>query len=487
MARLLHNAGSPEKSKDSKIIIMYPSFGILLVDDEDAFLRSMSISLERHAGITNILTCNDSRKVMQIIEREPIGLVLLDLTMPHLSGERLIEMILESKPEISIIIISGLNQLETVVKCIRKGAYDYFVKTSEEIRLIDSVKRAIEIQEMRMENSAMRKRFSDNRAELSSVFDNIITQDSQMLSMFHYIETVSISSQPVLITGESGVGKELIARAIHTISGRKGELVSVNVAGLDDEMFSDTLFGHAKGAYTGAESPRQGMVAKAGEGTLFLDEIGDLSHASQVKLLRLLQEGEYYPLGSDEKQQMSARIIAATHKDIDRRRGDGSFRADLYFRLTTHHVAVPPLRDRKSDLPLLLDYFLDEAARELKKQKPSVPNELYALLANHHFPGNIRELRALAFEAMTHHQSGILSMDQFYRAIDKEISLDLVHKQNNQALFPKDSPLPRLKEVGELLVEEAMRRADGNQSLAAKLLGVSQPALNKRVKKMKSE
>jgi len=460
---------------------MYPNFGVLLIDDEDAFLRSMSVSLERHGAIDHIFTCDDSRNAMDIIEREPIGLVLLDLTMPHLSGERLLEMIQEKHPEISVIILSGMNQLETVVQCIRKGAYDYFVKTTEEMRLIDSVKRAINIQEMRMENVAMRKRFLAKELEHPESFDNIITQDSGMHSIFKYLETVSVSSQPVLIAGESGVGKELIARAVHHLSGRNGELVCVNAAGLDDHVFSDTLFGHKKGAFTGAEHSRQGMIERAQGGTLFLDEIGDLSHSSQIKLLRLLQDGEYFPLGSDKPERMTARVVTATHKDLDQLRVNGDFRADLYFRLATHQLQVPPLRERKADIPLLLEHFLIEASAELKKQKPTVPQELYVLLANYHFPGNVRELRSLAYEAMSHHRSGILSMDQFARVLDKEVAS--MNDSHDQRLFHPDLPLPGLKQISNLLVDEAMRRSNNNQSLAARLLGISQPALNKRLKK----
>tara|TARA_R110001583_G_scaffold103193_1_gene250347 strand:+ start:300 stop:1706 length:1407 start_codon:yes stop_codon:yes gene_type:complete len=459
-----------------------PDFGILLVDDEAPFLRSLSIALERR-GYNHLYRCQDSREAMAIIAREPIGLVLLDLNMPYLSGEVLLQQIVEEYPEIGVIIISGLNQLETAVNCIRLGAYDYFVKTSEEDRLIEGIRRAVRMQELRLENQEMRKRFLTDTLERPEVFSGIITQDKGMRSVFQYLESVSTSAQPVLINGESGVGKELIAQAIHTLSNRSGSLVCVNVAGLDDNIFADTLFGHHRGAFTGADKARAGMVEQAAGGTLFLDEIGDLSLPSQVKLLRLLQEGEYYPLGSDRPKRIKARVVVATHQDLGKKQQAGEFRKDLYYRLRIHQVEIPPLRRRSSDIALLLEYFLAEAAEELGKNKPTVPKELPVLLANYAFPGNVRELRSLAFDAMSQHRSRMLSMDVFRRVLDQDTPSLEPDTGPGNTLFSPDQPLPTLQEVGLLLVEAAMERAQGNQSLASRLLGISQPALSKRLKK----
>ena len=461
----------------------YPSFSILLVDDEEAFLRSMSITLERQGNIDNIVVCNDSRQVMNILKEENIGLILLDLTMPHISGEELLETISEQYPQISIIIFSGMNQLETVVQCIRKGAYDYFVKTSDEQQLIDSVRRAINIQENQIEHQAIRKQLSpkaNKPIKRHPAFNAIITDDTTMFSIFNYLATVAISSQPVLITGESGVGKELIAQAIHQLSNRQGEMVSLNSAGLDQHVFSDTLFGHKKGAFTDAQDQREGLIKKANAGTLFLDEIGDLSTTSQIKLLRLLQDGEYLALGSDIPERMTARIVVATHQDLEALQEIGNFRPDLFFRLSTHQIHIPPLRERKGDIPALLNHFLDDAANELHKKKPTIPKELYTLLENHHFPGNIRELRSLAFEAMSHHKSGILSMQQFEKVLHIKFKQP---KHESSSFFDVNEPLPSFQEINDLLIQEAMTRTNNNQSMAAKLLGISQPALSKRLKK----
>ncbi|MCH4563249.1 sigma-54 dependent transcriptional regulator [Halomonas sp. EGI 63088] len=464
---------------------LYPSFGLLLVDDEPSFLRSLSIALERSGGITNIHRCQDSREVLTLLERENIGLVTLDLTMPHLSGEQLLARIVEEHPDVGVIVISGLNQVETAVNCIKQGAFDYFVKTDEEDRLLEGIKRAIRLQELRQENQELRKRFLNDTLEHPEAFAHIVTADKGMRSVFQYLESVAPTSQPILIGGESGVGKELIARAAHDLSGRAGPLVCVNVAGLDDNVFADTLFGHQRGAFTGADQPRAGMIEQAAGGTLFLDEIGDLSRASQVKLLRLLQEGDYYPLGSDRPKRLRARVVVATHQDLDEKQRQGEFRKDLYYRLRTHQVQVPPLRQRKQDIPLLLAHFLAEAADELGKSKPTFPAELPVLLSTYSFPGNVRELRAMAFDAMSVHRSRTLSMEVFKRAMQRTDDTPLPSPVARHAAFAPDEPLPTLHAVADLLVDEAMKRAEGNQSIASRLLGISQPALSKRLKKMR--
>jgi len=463
---------------------LYPSFGVLLVDDELPWLRRLSMTLEGPGGINNLSQCSDSRQVMEMLAEKEIGLVLLDLTMPYLSGEQLLEQILTDYPHISVIILSGMNQLETAVNCMKQGAFDYFVKTVDEKRLVDGVQRAVRMVELEYENRAMRRHFFREELVHPEVFTPIITASPAMRAVFQYVEAVAPSRQPILINGESGVGKELIARSIHQLSRASEPLVSVNVAGLDDNHFSDTLFGHLRGAFTGAETARAGMVEKAAGGTLFLDEIGDLSPASQVKLLRLLQEGEYYPIGSDQPKQMHARVIVSTHQDLEERMAAGEFRRDLYYRLLNHHVRIPPLRERKEDLPLLLEHFLERAAAQMGKKRPTIPKELPVLLATYDFPGNVRELEAMVHDAVSRHVGRIMSMKGFAERLDHP-PLALAEATDGAEANPFTclGDLPTLQQSSQLLVEEAVRRAAGNQSIAARLLGVSQPALSKRLKK----
>lgn len=469
---------------------LYPEFGLLLVDDEESFLRSLSITLARGAGVSHIHRCSDSREVMDMLQAQPIGLVLLDLTMPYVSGQALLAQIKEQHPDILVIIISGLNQVESAVQCLKEGAFDYFVKTTEEGSIIEGVKRAIRMQEMRRENLALGQRMLNNSLENPEVFEPIVSRSKQMRALFQYIESVAPSNQPLLISGESGTGKELLAKAAHQLSRRSGALISVNVAGLDDNVFADTLFGHQKGAFTGADRNRPGLIEEAAGGTLFLDEIGDLSMASQVKLLRLLQEGEYYPLGSDRPKRMAARVIVATHQQLQQRQEEGRFRRDLYYRLCTHQVQVPPLRKRREDLPLLLEHFLEQAANELDKPIPVYPPELPVLLNNYHFPGNIRELRALVFDAVSRHRSHSLSLSVFRQVMGKSADQCLTApgaQGESLVNFDPQKVLPTLAQMDALLVAEALRRAQNNQSLASRLLGISQPALSKRLKKARPD
>jgi DNA-binding NtrC family response regulator len=462
-----------------------PPFGVLLVDDELAWLRSLSLTLERAAGLTHVVTCQDPRRVMELLGGDDIGVVLLDLTMPHLSGEDLLARIAADHPDVSVIVVSGMNQVETAVRCMKLGAFDYHVKTDEEDRLVAGVLRAIRMQELQRENSEMTSRFLSGAPRHPEAFSAIVTRDRTMQTLFSYVEAVAKSPHPLLITGESGVGKELVARAAHTLSGDKGPLVAVNVAGLDDTVFADTLFGHVRGAYTGADQPRRGIVEEAADGTLFLDEIGDLSIASQVKLLRFLQEGEYFPLGSDRPKRVKARVIAATHQDLTAKEKAGAFRRDLYYRLRTHRVRVPPLRERKGDLPLLLEHFLDEAATALGKRKPTAPKQLLQLLATHDFPGNVRELKSMVFDAVSVHKDRVLSMESFLAAVGLgHPALATVDAgADNRNPFGGLDRLPTFEEALELLVKEAMARAGGNQTLAARLIGLTQSALSKRIKR----
>ena len=457
---------------------------ILLVDDEPAILVSIDTTLQM-AGMNHILTCSDSREVPGILEEHPIDIILMDLNMPHVGGEDLLSRISREKPDIPIIIVTGAMDVETAVRCMKTGAFDYVVKPVEEGRLISAVTRASSYRELELENRSLKEQLLTDKLNQPEAFAAIVTRNKKMQAIFQYVESIAQTSHPVLISGETGVGKELIARALHTLSGLGGDFVAVNVAGLDDNVFSDTLFGHTRGAFTGAEQDRSGLIERASGGTLFLDEIGDLSPMSQVKLLRLLQEGEYLPLGRDEVGQSDARIVASTHADLWALEKEGKFRNDLIYRLSTHNIQIPSLRERIDDIPPLVDHFLEKAAASIGKRAPTPPPELYTLLSNHLFPGNIRELEAMVYDAVTRHSGGVLSMAVFRENMARrEIPAD--GKQSagdatvNKIIFPE--VLPTIQQTSNLLVEEAMRRTGGNQTQAARMLGISQQALSKRLK-----
>ncbi len=400
-----------------------------------------------------------------------------------MSGEELLPNIITTRPEVPVIIMTGSNEIDTVVRCMKGGAYDYMVKPVERSRLISGVRRAIELRCLRREVEILRDYRHSNILKSPEAFSHIITNNAAMLAIFRYCESIAKSLWPVLVTGETGVGKELVARAIHTLSGRPGAFVAVNAAGLDDPVFSDTLFGHVRGAYTGAEESRKGLIETAAAGTLFLDEIGDLAHSSQVKLLRVIQEHEFYPLGSDAAKKTDARLIFATNTDLEALQTSGHFRKDLYQRLKTHQVHVPPLRKRSDDVPALVNYFLEKAATALHKKKPSPPKELYALLATYSFPGNVRELECMVSDAVANHESHMMSMAVFEARMAQDRAADSgsPERGGGESPYAALDRLPTLAQSNELLIEEAMRRAERNQTLAARLLGISRPALNRRL------
>ena len=461
---------------------LYPDLPILLVDDEEAMLRSVSAILVSN-GMSHIVAVSDGREVLPTLAQQEVAFVLLDLIMPRVSGQDLLEMMTRDYPEMPVVVVTAVNEVETAIDCMRKGAFDYLVKPVDEGRLLSASRHALELRYLRRETELLRHQQLATQLRHPQAFTSIVTANPSMLSIFRYAEAIAGTAQPVLITGETGVGKELIARALHTLSGRSGAFVPVNAAGVDDALFSDTLFGHVRGGYTGAHRDRAGLIERAAGGTLFLDEIGDLSLTSQAKLLRLVQEREYLPLGTDDPRLTDARIVVATNRDLAALQEADRFRKDLYFRLRAHHVHIPPLRERLDDLHLLVDHFLDQAAREMNKKKPTPPAEINAVLGAYHFPGNIRELQALIFDAVSKHTSGILSVQAFGGLLSPSDPAPSPREGSMQF----GAQLPTLREARLLLIEEAMRRARDNQSVAARLLGITRQALNKSLKQARTD
>lgn len=466
-----------------------PEHPILLIDDEEQFLFSAEITLNA-AGLRRVAKCQDSRQAMALLAATKYTVVVLDLYMPHLSGKDLLPQIVEAYPEIPVIVLTAVNEVETAVECMKAGAFEYIVKPVDDARLVTALRHAIQLQEMRDENDLLKKSLLSDHLRQPEAFAEIVTNHAAMRGIFKYIEAVAATPLPILITGETGVGKELVAKAIHQLSRRQGEFVAVNVAGLDDNMFSDTLFGHLKGAFTGADKLRRGLLEQAAGGTLFLDEIGDLRIESQVRLLRLLQEGQYYPLGADMPKQSDARLIAATHQSLATLQSAGQFRKDLYYRLQAHHVQIPPLRERLEDIPLLIEFYLEKAAHTLGKKKPAAPRELANLLRAYPFPGNVRELQGMIFDAVSRHTAGVLSMSSFKEKISQNAAnhFDAVSPNaEEQTAITFSEQFPTLAQAEQIFIAEALRRAGGNQTIAADLLGLSRRALNNRLRRTRPE
>jgi DNA-binding NtrC family response regulator len=456
---------------------------IVLVDDEARLLKASQLLLQSK-GFTNVVTISDSRQLIGYLNKNEAEVIVLDLYMPNISGLDLLPDLVNEHPSTPVIVMTAIDETETAVNCMKRGAFDFLVKPVETDRLIATIRRALEHRSICQELNSLRASFFSEKIDHVEAFSSIITISSKMHMLFKYMEVIAQSRQPILICGETGVGKELVARSLHQLSGCKGDFVAVNVAGLDDSVFADTLFGHKKGAFTGADNHREGLVAKAAGGTLFLDEIGDLSDHSQIKLLRLLQEKEFYTVGSDSPSICNARVLLATNHDLQAMIEEKRFRKDLYYRLCSHRLMVPPLREHLEDIAPLLKHFLEDAARSFGKKTPVPPPELVTLLQTYDFPGNVRELEAMVHDAVARHTSGVLSMESFNKAVGngRESNTQGI-KDTGSGNFIEEvfGHFPTLNQIEEYLVSEALRRSKGNQGIAANMLGISRQTLNKRI------
>lgn len=459
---------------------------ILIVDDKEEVLRSFKLMLRTLITQSSITTLSDPEKVIPAIEANKPDVVLLDLNMPKISGTELLQIIKETHPDIIVIIITANDDLQQAVKCTRLGAYDYFVKPVDHERLSNIINKVLESKSISEELISIQKHMLENNQVDGKAFSKILTSNSIMKNLFKYIEAISNSNRQVLILGETGTGKELFAEAVHKISSQKtGELISVNVAGLDDSTFSDTLFGHRKGAYTGAISNREGLLKKAQGGTIFLDEIGDLEIKSQVKLLRLLQEKSYYPLGSDTLEYSDARIVTATHRNLEELIAEGTFRRDLYYRLQIHTIKIPPLRDRKEDIPLLTKFFVEKASAELSCPLPKVTNDLLKVLKDHPFPGNVRELEIMLYDAVAQTTGDTIELEHLLAKLSSTPVIPPTHSDNSR--WSNIEELPTIKDATEQLIEEVLKRTQNNQKDAAKILGLTRQALYKRLSRKRNQ
>lgn len=459
---------------------------ILVVDDDVDFLKEVHLTLISN-DIRDVETLNSSMELLDKLEQGGIGVLLMDWIMPDITGAELLPVIVQRYPHIPVIIMTAVSDLQTVVGCIKQGAFDYITKPIDVDRLLSSLGKAYKINELANQNRRLKEYLMGDSLHRPELFAEILTNNPRMQALFKIIESMAGSYNPVLITGETGVGKELFARAIHRASGLKGEFVPLNVAGLDDMMLDDTLFGHKKGAFTGAHEFREGLIAKAQGGTIFLDEIGDMGSESQVKLLRLLQEREYYRIGSDALIKSDARIIAASNRDFDILLGQGRFRSDLYHRLACHHIQIPPLRERRDDIPLLIEHFIQKTSRDFGRPVPAITKDARNILEGYDYPGNVRELMNLMHHAVTSNKGTALVLDDFMGLgqSDDSSSWNLrIVRDRHFKMQMSYNTFPTITTVEKMLVEEALRMTSGNKSLTAELLGISRPTLNKKLVQM---
>lgn len=448
-------------------------------------LRSLAYPLTREYPIT--IENYDSFQSGPRDENKSI-IFIVDDDSYNYQSDSVIGFFKKTYPHSDSILISSKTDLKEVVQKIKVGITDFIPRPINRRAFLHTLKKLIK-------QIITQKKWVSPDCDLSSrplekpeVFSNILTKSAKMKNIFHYIERIAGSPKPVLITGECGTGKELIAQVIHKWGQRIGKLVSVNTAGLDDTMFSDTLFGHEKGAYTGASGSRKGLIENARGGSLFLDEIGDLDWRNQIKLLRLIQEGEYFPLGSDMPRRTNARIITATHHDLRRGVFEGSFREDLYYRLSCHVLRIPPLRERKEDIQLLTERFIGDTAGQLGIKPPDPDDSFIELLMGWHFPGNIRELQAIIFDAVCRCRTNRLEGEYLksYMENQREFAKPIGSSVFHNGEIKWYGTIPNFREVKESLIESALEQNGGNQSKAATALGISQASISKYCKSKKT-
>jgi len=474
------------------------------VDDEPGVLTGQRNLLQLN-GFSHILEASTAEEARSLIAREPIDLMLLDLTLPEESGQELLKEMTNSYPDTEVIIVTGASDVTTAVHCMRMGAYDFLVKGADSSRIPSAVRNALDHHKTRRENRLLREAFTRQQPRHPDAFEAFITTDPGIIRILVYLEALATIPDPLLIYGETGVGKELIARGVHRASGRDGQFIAVNMGGLDDHVFSDTIFGHKKGAFTGADGARDGLITAAANGTLFLDEVGEMPQESQARLLRLLDTGEFFRLGSDRPEYSRARIIFATNRNLQQEVEAGSFRRDLFFRIATHHVEIPPLRDRPDDIAPIMRQLLDLHASRI--QRPTIPllDPVIHLLKRQALYGNVRELQQIALRALIDggwetalpelpdsSPGDDMGLDTTATSAGPAVSAEpapetAVHSAAAEDSAPAvrfGSALPTPDEAVRLLLVEADRRHPESRTAAAHAIGLSPQAFANRWKRM---
>lgn len=442
---------------------------ILIVDDDTAHRTMLKVNL-LGAGY-EILEADDGDMVLPSLAEQDVDLILMDLKMQRMDGLEALKLMRKEGRLEPVLVITAFSSVESAVEAMKYGAMDYVTKPVDIETLKLTVTKALDYEALREENKELKERLGEQFD-----FGNIIGRSSAMQRVFETLALVAPTDATVLINGESGTGKELIARALHHNSPRKdGPLIKVNCAALHENLLESELFGHERGAFTGADTMRKGRFEMASGGTLFLDEIGDMSPPTQAKILRVLQEGELERLGGSSTVTVDVRLVAATHKDLNAMIADGSFRQDLFFRLSVVPVDLPPLRDRSDDIPALADFFLQRYAKKNKKDIKGLHPQALMLLARYDWPGNIRELENTMERAV------ILCLGE--QISPKELPPQMVPDDfvaANEVIVPSGGAT--LKDVEREAIRATLSQTEGNKSKSAKLLGIARQTLLNKIK-----
>ena len=445
---------------------------IIVVDDERDFLESIRRGLIT-SGFNNLKTETDPRKVSNLFNNGDIfDIALIDITMPGMDGIELLEVIRRCSPRTECIMVTAVDEAKIAVQSLRKGAYDYLVKPISKEDLVFSLERAIERKRL-FDILDLGKAQRVPKLKNVEAFEPIVSRSNTILRILKEAELHAASDLPVLITGETGTGKELLARAIHASSNRKEyAFTPINMDSLTEQLFNAEFFGHTKGAFTGAEKERVGYLEYTHKGTLFMDEIGNLPPELQGKLLRVLQDGEFIKIGTSKPQKTDIRFIAATNKDIESLMSKGEFRKDLYYRLKGSWLHLPPLRDRKDDIPLLIDRFLKDYCGD---RGVNFEEATLRLMMNYDYPGNIRELKSIIQSAVNLAQGRPIAPEHLPVHIRK-----LKPKLNPGDASSTDAIIP-LAEMEKTHIMNAYRQTAKNKSETARLLGIGLNTLRRRL------
>ena len=453
---------------------------ILIVDDEDIVIKSCMRILE--GGDFQIESSHDGREALRKVEENSYDVMILDIMMPNMGGLEVLRRVKETHPDIDVIMITGLSQIDTAVQAMKLGAFDYISKPFEPDELKLVVQRALERRQILQENLNLKSEVSSKYR-----FENIIGSSPQMQAVYRLVAQCAPTNSTVLLTGESGTGKEVIARAIHYNSLRKDKpFVPVDCNSLSKNLLESELFGHVKGAFTGAVSNKKGMFEVAGSGSLFLDEIGNFSMPIQAKLLRVLQEREYRPVGDTRMLSANFRLITATNKDLKTMVAAGTFRDDLFYRINIFPIHVPALRERKDDIPALAYHFLKVFSADLGKKITDISEGAISALVNYDWPGNVRELE----NAM--HRAAILTSDNVIRQAHLVTIIDPTHAHAALAVPRTGDELKRVKkaareksveEIEKQFVLEALKRNEWNVTKSAEDTGMQRPNFQALMKK----
>lgn len=441
---------------------------ILIVDDEEVALNSIK-RLLKWRGIRNVDTCSSGKEAISKIKETDFDIVLLDLLMPEFDGLQVLESTKPYRPHTEFIILTAIDDIPTTVKAVRLGAYDYLVKPVDNDLLFLAIKRAYERRGLLIGLSATA---GYDKSKIPKAFSEIITQDPRMCSLLSYAQVMAVSGNPIMITGESGTGKELIAKGIHQAGPMpQGPFIAVNVTAIPASMFESQFFGHSKGAFTGADKPYRGYFEQADGGTLFLDEIGELPVGLQTKLLRVLEEKSFYPLGAAKPVWVDVRVISASNSDIEKACQEGNFRLDLLYRLKSVHIHLPPLRERAGDIPLLALHFLRKSCQNHKKEITGFSPEAMDLLNSRNYPGNVRELAQIIENAVL--------------LTDSNLILPSHLGMKSSALSPLSRRLCTLKENDEAHLIYVLKNVNGDRGKAAQILAITVRQLQRKIAAMK--